>query len=235
MTSRELVERNLCYNGRPPPLNIQETSADETSDVRIPLLKAAVLRAQRPSLWPHSRLKRTTLLLVLVIPLTLLILAVTAALGAGLGLRRGEVTHPQCSAATYLFDCYPEGGANVTSCRSRGCCWNSSASPSCFYPDGFGYVTNGALSEEIYGRSATLSRKANQPAQYREPVATLRLDVYLETEYRLRVKVHLLVYFGSSFFSLSVRRVPSLANENRHIMQLQVKPLYYVLLTLVCN
>ena len=191
--------------GRPPPLNIQETSADETSDVRIPLLRAAVHRAQRPSLCPHSRLKRTTLFLVLVIPLTLLILAITAALGAGLGLRRGEITHPQCSAVTYLFDCYPEGGANVTSCRSRGCCWNSSASPSCFYPDGFGYVMNGALSEETYGHSATLSMKATQPTQYREPVATLRLDVYLETEYRLRVKVRLLVFVGSSFLLLYLK------------------------------
>ena len=197
MASRELRDVNLCSNGRPPPLNIQETREDEPSD-QMPLLGV-----QRPSHRCPCRLTRTTLLLVLVIVLILAITA-AAALGAGLGqgLRRGEIAHPQCSAATYLFDCYPEGGANVTSCRSRGCCWNSSASPSCFYPDAFGYVMNGALSEETYGHSATLIRKANQPAQYREPVATLRLDVYLETEYRLRVKVRLLVLVGSSFLLL---------------------------------
>ncbi|KAL5494215.1 hypothetical protein EMCRGX_G015499 [Ephydatia muelleri] len=48
---------------------------------------------------------------------------------------------------------------------------------------------NGALSEESYGHSATLSRKANQSVQYRGPAATLRVDVYLETQYRLRVKI----------------------------------------------
>eukprot|EP00731_Ephydatia_muelleri_P009958 Em0005g544a len=53
----------------------------------------------------------------------------------------------------YVRDYYPEGGVTETSisCQSRGCCWNSSASPSCFYPDGFGYAMNGALSEESYG------------------------------------------------------------------------------------
>ena len=37
--------------------------------------------------------------------------------------------------------------------------------------------------------SAALSRKANQPVQYRGPAAILRADVFLETQYRLRVKV----------------------------------------------
>ena len=39
--------------------------------------------------------------------------------------------------------------------------------------DGFGYAMNVALSEESYGHSATLSRKANQSVKYRGPAATL--------------------------------------------------------------
>ena len=140
----------------------------------------------RPAPNKFSTRKHIFLALVVAILLIVALLITGVTLGVEQGLRG---TTAKCASATYLFDCYPEGGANVTSCRSRGCCWNSSASPSCFYPDGFGYTMNGAVSEEIYGRSATLSRKANQPVQYREPVATLRVDVYLETEYRLRVKV----------------------------------------------
>ena len=128
---------------------------------------------------------------IFILVVLLILLLNVAGIGFATLSLQSEATQstPTCSSATYLFDCYPEGGANEISCRSRGCCWNSSASPSCFYPDGFGYAMNGALSEESYGHSATLSRKANQPIQYREPAATLRVDVYLETQYRLRVKV----------------------------------------------
>ena len=38
------------------------------------------------------------------------------------------------------------------------------------------------------------SRKANQPVQYTGPVAKLRVDVYLETQYRMRVKVLHCIY-----------------------------------------
>ena len=131
---------------------------------------------------------------VFLLLLFLLTIAVSVALGVTLNAR-SEASPEQsggCSATTYKFDCYPEGGGNETTCASRGCCWNSSlVSPSCFYPDGFGYSMDGALSAVSYGHSsATLSRKTNQPVQYREPVATLRVDVYLETQYRLRVKVN---------------------------------------------
>ena len=130
----------------------------------------------------------TLLLLLLLVFLVLTVAGVVLGVKLSLQSEAAQST-PTCSSATYLFDCYPEGGVTETLCRSRGCCWNPSASPSCFYPDGFGYAMNGALSEESYGHSATLSRKANQPVQYRGPAATLRVDVFLETQYRLRVKV----------------------------------------------
>ena len=94
-----------------------------------------------------STRKRICLVLVVAILLIVALLVTGVTLGAEKGLRGTTV---ECTSATYLFNSYPEGGANVTSCRSRGCCWNSSAGPSCFYQDGFGYAMNGALSEETY-------------------------------------------------------------------------------------
>ena len=166
-------------------LNVQEIVYERSR------LLASLPGPDEPRLPAPKKLStRKRIFLVLVLVVAILLIVALLVTGVTLGVEQGlRGTTAECTSATYLFDCYPEGGANVTSCRSRGCCWNSLASPSCFYPDGFGYVMDGALSEETYGRSATLSRKANQPAQYREPVATLRVDVYLETEYRLRVKV----------------------------------------------
>ena len=148
--------------------------------------------------------KWTTLRLALFVYLLITIIIITSALVVPLTLRSEGAQSTQCFAVTYMFDCYPEGGVTETSilCQSRGCCWNSSASPSCFYPDGFSYAMNGALSEESYGHSAALSRKANQPVQYRGPAATLRVDVFLETQYRLRVKVGIHVYVLSSPWAL---------------------------------
>ena len=162
-------------------LNIQETGE---TDEQTRLLPEQSGQSNRP------RSTCTKLRLVLFVSALLIaIIIITSALVVPLTLRSEGAQSTQCFAVTYMFDCYPEGGATETSCRTRGCCWNSSASPSCFYPDGFGYAMNGALSEESYGHSATLSRKANQPFQYRGPAATLRVDVYLETQYRLRMKV----------------------------------------------
>ncbi|KAL5515500.1 hypothetical protein EMCRGX_G000674 [Ephydatia muelleri] len=141
---------------------------------------------------PRARSKLTKLVFFLLLLLFLLTIAISVALGVTLsaGSEASAEQSGGCSAATYRFDCYPEGDGNEAACASRGCCWNSSVSPSCFYPDGFGYSMDGALSFESYGHSsATLSRKANQPVQYTGPVAKLRVDVYLETQYRLRMKI----------------------------------------------
>ena len=124
---------------------------------------------------PRARSKCTKLVFFLLLLLFLLTIAISVALGVTLSARSEQ--SGGCSAATYRFDCYTEGDGNEAACSSRGCCWNSLVSPSCFYPDGFGYSMNGALSIERYGHS--LSRKANQPIQYTGPVAKLRVDVYL--------------------------------------------------------
>ena len=164
-------------------VNIQEVI-----DERSRLLASTDGRPPRP----RARSKCTKLVFFLLLLLFLLTIAISVALGVTLsaGSEASAEQSGECSAATYSFDCYTEGDGNEMACASRGCCWNSMVSPSCFYPDGFGYSMDGALSFESYGHSsATLSRKANQPVQYTGPVAKLRVDVYLETQYRLRVKV----------------------------------------------
>ena len=164
-------------------VNIQEVI-----DERSRLLASTDGRPPRP----RARSKCTKLVFFLLLLLFLLTIAISVALGVTLsaGSEASAEQSGGCSAATYRFDCYPEGDGNEAACASRGCCWNSLVSPSCYYPDGFGYSMDGALSFESYGHSsATLSRKANQPVQYTGPVAKLRVDVYLETQYRLRVKV----------------------------------------------
>ena len=169
------------------PARVRETiNIDEPDDERIALLVSPGGRLRPP---PRARSRYTIMCLILLIVLTI---AISVALGVTLsaGSEASAEQTGGCSAATYRFDCYTEGDGNEAACASRGCCWNSSVSPSCFYPDRFGYSMDGALSFESYGySSATLSRKANQPVQYTKPVAKLRVDVYLETQYRLRVKV----------------------------------------------
>ncbi|KAL5515496.1 hypothetical protein EMCRGX_G000670 [Ephydatia muelleri] len=171
----------------PLPARVRETiNIDEPDDERIALLVSPGERLRPP---PRARSRYTIMCLILLIVLTI---AISVALGVTLsaGSEASAEQTGGCSAATYRFDCYTEGDGNEAACASRGCCWNSSVSPSCFYPDRFGYSMDGALSFESYGHgSATLSRKANQPVQYTKPVAKLRVDVYLETQYRLRVKI----------------------------------------------
>ena len=164
--------------------------------------------------------RRRCIKVIFLVALLILLLTVAGVvLGVMLLQTEAAQSTPTCSSATYLFDCYPEGGANETSCRSRGCCWNSSASSSCFYPDGFGYAMNGALSEESYGHSATLSRKANQPVQYRGPATTLRVDVFLETQYRLRVKVYVRMlkykYYSTIDYGIEITYTRVAATSNR--------------------
>ena len=171
----------------PPPFT-DLVNFDEAIHERSRLLASLDGRPPRP----RARSKLTKLVFFLLLLLFLLTIAISVALGVTLsaGSEASAEQSGGCSAATYRFDCYPEGDGNEAACASRGCCWNLSVSPSCFYPDGFGYSMDGALSFESYGHSsATLSRKANQPVQYTGPVAKLRVDVYLETQYRLRMKV----------------------------------------------
>lgn len=89
-------------------------------------------------------------------------------------------------------NCIPEGGRSETedTCLERGCCWaGSDVTPSCFYPDGFGYAVDGAPAVTPTGMTVNATRKTGQPSQYGRDIETVRVDFYYETPYRLRVKV----------------------------------------------
>ena len=104
----------------------------------------------------------------------------------------------QCSGVPQhdRFDCYPESKqppGGEAACIARGCCWAEPGGfPACFYPEGFGYAISGGghVNATEYGYNATLERKHGQMSQYGGDIDTLVLQVYYETEYRLRVKVH---------------------------------------------
>ena len=96
------------------------------------------------------------------------------------------------------FNCIPEGGKSDTKevCEKRGCCWADSSSkrgaPHCFYPVGFGYKVVGQSKKTSTGETLNITRKSGQPSQYGGDIDTVRVDVFYETPYRLRVKVQCL-------------------------------------------
>ena len=129
----------------PLPATVRETiNIDEPDDEfeQTALLVSPGERLRPP---PRARSRYTIMCLILLIVLTI---AISVALGVTLsaGSEASAEQSGGCSAATYRFDCYPEGDGNEAACASRGCCWNSSVSPSCFYTDGFGYSMDGTLS-----------------------------------------------------------------------------------------
>lgn len=102
-----------------------------------------------------------------------------------------------CSTLSARFDCYPDGVATEGLCQARGCCWDDSSSPACFYGPGFGYEVNGDILNTSYGCAARVTWKAGQVAPFDGVIDTLRVDVYYETSYRLRVKVSRSVWRAS--------------------------------------
>lgn len=103
----------------------------------------------------------------------------------------------------HRFDCHPELGASQQNCEARGCCWAQAKSrgndtvdpalvkldvPYCYYPlDYPGYV-NGAQTQTNYGFTANLKRTTQ--SYYPKDIMSLKMDVYFETDDRLRVKVN---------------------------------------------
>lgn len=94
-------------------------------------------------------------------------------------------------------DCNPEkdGNLNEDTCHSRGCCWvagGSSAAPYCFFPDNYGYnLTN--VSNTDVGVTAHV-QKSDSKLPYLKEVWELKVEVYYETDERLRVKVCVTFY-----------------------------------------
>ncbi|XP_063961375.1 lysosomal alpha-glucosidase-like isoform X2 [Lytechinus pictus] len=99
----------------------------------------------------------------------------------------------------HRFDCYPELGASQQKCEARGCCWAPGESwrnnagvkldvPYCYYPlDYPGYI-NGPQTQTNYGLTANLKRTTQ--SYYPNDIMNLKMDVYFETDTRLRVKIY---------------------------------------------
>ena len=128
-------------------------------------------------------------LLMFILALILLLLYV-----AGSDNRKGRSSGGHDSVQCTLdpvdrFECYPEGSPTKDLCENRGCCWNSSSEPLCYYPSEFGYLVEGQVNDTDFGYSVALKRNSSQPSQYGGDVDVLHVDVMYETQYRLRVKV----------------------------------------------
>lgn len=121
-------------------------------------------------------------IVVFVVLLSVLLLLITA------HFLLGARVFPRLNISA-RFDCYPEGVATEELCEARGCYWDSSSSPVCFYGPGFGYEVNGDIRNTSYGYTINAVWKEGQVAPFDGVVQTLRVDVYYDTPYRLRVKV----------------------------------------------
>jgi len=109
--------------------------------------------------------------------------------------KKKNPSHPpglQCPEAIRdRIDCYPEReGATEVKCLDRGCCWEETEpnmAPFCFFPDSYGYNV-----EHVQHRDTGMLvdiNKSNSSLPYLKEVHKLRMEVFYETKYRIRVKV----------------------------------------------
>lgn len=111
-----------------------------------------------------------------------------------------------CASITesWRFDCYPERGVIVTRelCEARNCCFLPASSsfsspdpppsgrnglPWCFYPTDFPSYTLVSINDTSLGQKGRLVKEVQ--TYYPADVLTLEVDVRLETDTRLHVKV----------------------------------------------
>lgn len=105
---------------------------------------------------------------------------------------------PDCTddADRKRFDCYPDEGAAEDKCQSRGCCWKDATNsfretvplnvPYCFYPKNFGFEL---VNQQETDTGFLLDLQMQQKGPYGGDIENLKVDVRLETEYRVHVKV----------------------------------------------
>ena len=105
---------------------------------------------------------------------------------------------PDCTDDADLkrFDCYPDEGAAEDKCQNRGCCWKDATNsfrenvplnvPYCFYPKNFGFEL---VNQQETDTGFLLDLQMQQKGPYGGDIENLKVDVRLETEYRVHVKV----------------------------------------------
>ncbi|XP_033117884.1 maltase-glucoamylase, intestinal-like [Anneissia japonica] len=140
-----------------------------------------------------------------IVIICLLAAAVTA-LAIGLGVGLGTKDDTPDPDAVYIneikdqerFDCYPKNGVEEdvdrNKCAERGCVWKSTSTdkmaPWCFYPLTWGYnVVRDDIVKTNVGWQAKLQRLNDQPSRYNKDINTIQVDVEMQTDSRLRVKI----------------------------------------------
>ncbi|XP_035228659.1 lysosomal alpha-glucosidase-like [Stegodyphus dumicola] len=86
-------------------------------------------------------------------------------------------------------DCNPDLPLNYEKCLNRGCIWvqrTEESQPLCFYPDGYGYKYQ-EVRKTSNGYHVDLER-TTEIKMFGDEVDSISLQVYFETEKRLRLK-----------------------------------------------
>lgn len=197
---KKLTPEEVHFSGVPllQPHDDSQDSELKVEDAERPLL------ARRPNCSVTAALLTLGGFLLVVIGVWLLGTVLWLRSTASIGVHRppppsgkGNRTQPEsCSVIpeSWRFDCYPERGVVVTEdlCHARNCCFTRAATekggvPWCYYPPEFPSYTLVSINDTATGWTGKLLRA--QKTYYPEDVEVLQLDVLLESDSRLRVKV----------------------------------------------
>lgn len=107
-----------------------------------------------------------------------------------LELELGKSYTVNWEAKSERFNCHPEDGPTKTKCEERGCLWEPSAIPMCYYPENHGYKTSNVV-ETSSGITADIELNTAFPSQrsLSRDVNKLRVEVTYLSENSLRWKV----------------------------------------------
>ncbi|TRY94146.1 hypothetical protein DNTS_001829, partial [Danionella cerebrum] len=88
------------------------------------------------------------------------------------------------------FNCYPEDGGDKAKCEERGCIWEASSFPQCYYPENHGYIASNVV-ESKSGISLDIDRNTAFPRQRSQSkdINKLRVEVTYLTDNSLRWKI----------------------------------------------
>ncbi|KAL4647067.1 sucrase-isomaltase, intestinal [Arapaima gigas] len=88
-------------------------------------------------------------------------------------------------------DCYPDGGASMTKCVQRGCCWNSVDTPNvpwCFFSINHNYEVSSEQKPNEHRLEAVLKRMP-APSLFGGDIQELSFQAEMQTQNRLRFKI----------------------------------------------
>ncbi|XP_019619834.1 PREDICTED: sucrase-isomaltase, intestinal-like [Branchiostoma belcheri] len=142
---------------------------------------------------PRRKKNRRPLLLCFCVVAVLLAIIIPVAVVTSNRRHGASGPSPECPSGDERerVDCYPEGGASLSRCEARGCCWDQPATqgpPSCFYPTNHGYELSGGLQRTPLGYMASLHR-LNTPSAYGNDREIIEVEVEIQQDYRLHLKL----------------------------------------------